>query len=97
MAFNNFGDHWLAPGQSVRLGLQYGQIVDEHGGHDAGAQWIMADPIGINPATLLVKDHTKEHRPRTHPGEEPIVVYWVTVVNIGGEWAHFSLQGGGCT
>lgn len=98
MAFNNVGDHWLKPGESTTISLAFGQIdgEPEWGGHDMGAQWIMADPIGINPATLLVKDHTKQHKPRRgQPGEEAIVVYSVTVVNIGGEIAHFSLQGGG--
>jgi hypothetical protein len=98
VAFNNVGDHWLGPGQSLRIGLKFGQIdgEPEWGGHDQGAQWIMADPIGIDPAVLLVKDHTKEHKPRrAQPGTEAIVVYSVTVVNIGTEIAHFSIQGGG--
>ena len=98
MAFSNVGDLWLAPGESIRLDLKFGQIAGEPewGGHDQGAQWIMADPIGIDPAILVVKDHTKEHKPRRgRPGEEAIVVYSVTVVNIGGEHAHFSLTGGG--
>ena len=98
MAYNNVGDLWLAAGQSTRQSIAYGQIdgEPEWGGHDHGAQWIMADPIGIDPAMLLVKDHTKQHKPRrARPGTEPIVVYSVTVVNIGGETAHFSLQGGG--
>ena len=98
MAFNNVGDFWLAPGASTRISIKFGQIAGEPewGGQDMGAQWIMAAPIGINPATLLVKDHTKQHKPRrAHPGEEAIVVYSVTVVNIGGEHAHFSIQGGG--
>jgi hypothetical protein len=99
MAFNNVGDLWLAPGQQIRLELKFGQIdgEPEWGGHDHGAQWIMAHPIGINPAELLVKDHTKQNKPRRgRPGEEAIVVYLVTVVNLGNEDAHFSLQGGGC-
>jgi hypothetical protein len=100
MAFNNVGDFWLAPGESIRINLKFGQIArePEWGGHDLGAQWIMAAPIGINPAALLVKDHTKEHKPRRgHPGDEAIVVYSVTVVNVGEEDAHFSIQGGGNT
>ena len=100
MSFNNVGDFWLAPGKELRIGLRFGQIAGEPewGGHDLGAQWIMADPIGINPAVLLVKDHTKENKPRrAHPGDEPIVVYSVTVVNIGASDAHFSIQGGGNT
>jgi len=98
VAFNNVGDLWLAAGQSTVVNLAFGRIdgEPEWGGHDMGAQWIMADPIGINPATLLVRDHTKQHKPRrAQPGLEPIVVYYATVVNIGGETAHFSLQGGG--
>ncbi len=98
MAFNNVGDYWLAPGAADRYHIAYGQIPGEPewGGHDMGAQWIMAAPIGIDSATLLVKDHTKQVKPRrAHPGVEAIVVYSVTVVNIGGEHAHFSLQGGG--
>jgi hypothetical protein len=98
MAFNNVGDLWLAPGQSMRRAIKFGQIPGEPewGGFDQGAQWIMAAPIGINPATLLVKDHTKQVKPRrAQPGEAAIVVYEVTIVNIGAEHAHFSLQGGG--
>ena len=98
MAFNNLGDFWLGPGESTRISLAFDLFTDEPewGGHDHGAQWIMADPISIAPATLLVKDHTKEHKPRRGQPGEPIVVYTVTVVNIGNESAHFSLQGGGC-
>src|SRR5712671_3050548 len=98
MAFSNVGDFWLAPGAFDRYTIAFGQIAGEPewGGSDMGAQWIMAAPIGISPATLLVKDHTKQVKPRrAHPGEEAIVVYTVTVVNIGTEHAHFSLQGGG--
>ena len=98
MAFNGVGDNWLAAGASTRLAIAFGIIEGEPewGGHDHGAQWIMADPIGIDPAVLLVKDHTKEHKPRRQrPDPEPIVVYSVTVVNIGSETAHFSLTGGG--
>ena len=98
MAFNNVGSLFLKSGESSSFALAFGQIdgEPEWGGHDMGAQWIMADPIGIDPATLLVKDHTKQHKPRRRqPGPEAIVVYSVTVVNIGGETAHFSLQGGG--
>lgn len=98
MAFNNAGDFWLAAGQSTSVSLAFGQIdgEPEWGGHDQGAQWIMADPIGIDPAILVVRDHTKEHKPRrAQPGPEPIVVYSVTVVNMGAETAHFSLTGGG--
>ena len=100
MAFNSVGSIWLEPGESITLDLKFGQIdgEPEWGGHDMGAQWIMADPIGINPATLLVKDHTKQHKPRrAQPGAESIVVYSVTIVNIGAETANFSLQGGGNT
>jgi hypothetical protein len=100
MAFNNVGDYWLAPGESTRVHIAHGGVIagePEWGGHDAGAQWIMAAPIGINPAELVTQEHTKTHKPRrVHPGE-PIVVYSATVVNIGSEWAHFSLQGGGNT
>jgi hypothetical protein len=98
MAFHNLGDIWLEPGASTRLHVRFGQIAGEPewGGFDRGAQWIMAAPIGIDPATLRVTDHTKQHKPRRgHPGPESIVVYSVTVTNIGGERAHFSLQGGG--
>jgi hypothetical protein len=98
MAFNNAGDYWLGPGQSMSIGNAFGQIdgEPEWGGHDMGAQWFMADPISIDPATLLVKDFTKQHKPRrAQPGEEASVVYVVTVINIGSETAHFSLQGGG--
>lgn len=98
MAFNNAGDLWLAPGEAVTLAFKFGQIAGEPewGGQDMGAQWFMADPIGINPGSLLVKDHTKIHKPRrAHPGEQAIVVYEVTVVNIGGEHVHYSMQGGG--
>ena len=98
MAFNNVGDFWLAPGESTRPSVRFGAFPEEPewGGYDMGAQWIMAAPIGINPATLLVTGHTKQHKPRrAHPDPNPIVVYTVTIVNIGDEDAHFSLQGGG--
>ncbi len=100
MAFNNVGAIWLGPGQSSRHEIAYDAPVagePEWGGSDAGAQWIMADPIGLNPATLLVKDHTKLHKARRNSPGDPIVSYAVTVVNIGSDWALFSLQGGGCT
>jgi hypothetical protein len=98
MAFNNVGDLWLAPGESWTISIKFGQIAGEPewGGSDMGAQWIMASPIGISPGQLLVKDHTKQHKPRRgQPGPEAIVVYSVTIVNIGSEHAHFSIQGGG--
>jgi hypothetical protein len=98
VAFNNIGSFFLAPGQSATLGVHFGQIPGEpeDGGFDHGAQWIMADPIGIDPARLMVTAQIKEHRPRRgHPGPEPLVLYWATIKNIGSEDAHFSLQGGG--
>jgi hypothetical protein len=98
VAFNNVGDMWLAPGFEVQCSIAHGIIPGEPewGGYDNGAQWIMADPMGINPAVLLVKDFIKQHKPRRqNPGPDPIVVYYATVVNVGDEIAHFSLQGGG--
>jgi hypothetical protein len=74
VAFNNVGDFWLAPGASTTMSLKFGQSdgEPEWGGHDQGAQWIMADPIGTNPAVLLVKDHTKEHKPRAEADGGPV-------------------------
>jgi hypothetical protein len=48
MAFNQVGDFWLAPGQSTRVHIALGGLVNEAewGGHDFGAQWIMADGSG---------------------------------------------------
>ncbi|MGA7981562.1 MAG: hypothetical protein WCA32_15245 [Chromatiaceae bacterium] len=63
MAFNNVGDFWLGPGEEIRIGLALGGLIEgepEWGGHDFGAQWIMADSTGIRPGALLVKDDTKE-------------------------------------
>ncbi|MBX3234911.1 MAG: hypothetical protein KF814_02055 [Nitrospiraceae bacterium] len=98
MAFNQVGDFWLAPGQSIRVHLALGGLVNEveWGGQDFGAQWIMADGVGINPVRLMVTEHTKEKKPlRLHPGSPNPIVYSVTVTNIGEELAHFTLQGGG--
>lgn len=98
MAFNNVGEFWLDPGYSVRISIaREGVIPDEEwGGHDLGAQWIMADGIGIAPAVLMVTEHTKEKKPiRRHPQSLSPIAYTVTVTNIGSEPAHFSLQGGG--
>jgi hypothetical protein len=98
MAYNNVGDYWLGAGHEVTVSIAYDAPIGrepEWGGTDRGAQWIMAAPIGIDPARLVVRDHTKEHKPRrTSPGD-PIVVYSVTVINAGSESAHFNLQGGG--
>ena len=98
MAFNQVGDFWLAPGQSTRVHIARGGLINEAewGGHDFGAQWIMADGIGINPVRLMVSEHTKEKKPiRWHPGSPSPIVYSVTVTNIAEELAHFTLQGGG--
>lgn len=98
MAFNQAGEFWLAPGQATRVHIARGNLINEAewGGEDYGAQWIMADGIGINPVRLMVTDHTKEKKPiRWHPGSPSPIVYSVTVTNIGEEVAHFSIQGGG--
>ena len=98
MAFNQVGDFWLGPGQAIRLSIARGNLINEAewGGEDYGAQWIMADGIGINPAQLMVTQQTKEKKPiRSHPGSPSPIVYSETVTNIGKEVAHFSLQGGG--
>jgi hypothetical protein len=97
MAFNNVGNYWLAPGESVTIGLRYGALAEgqDWGGVDHGAQWIMADAIGIRPARLLVTNHTKVKRPLRRPSAPSPIAYEVTVVNIGDEAANFSLQGGG--
>ena len=60
MAFNQVGDFWLAPGQSTRVHIALGGLVNEAewGGHDFGAQWIMADGVGINPVRLMVSQQT---------------------------------------
>ena len=96
MAWNNVGDHFLGPGEAIRLEIGWDDPGEpEFGGADHGAQWIMADPISIDPADLIVRDHAKLHKPRrNHPGD-PLVAYAVTIVNNGPETAHFSLQGGG--
>lgn len=98
MAFNQVGDFWLAPGESTRIHLALGGLVNEAewGGFDFGAQWIMADGVGINPVRLMVSEHTKEKKPiRLRPGSPSPIVYSVTVTNIGEELAHFTIQGGG--
>ena len=98
MAFNQVGEFWLAPGQSTRIHIARGNLINETewGGEDFGAQWIMADGVGINPVRLMVTEHTKEKKPiRLHPGSSSPIVYSVTVTNIGNEIAHFSIQGGG--
>ena len=98
MAFNNVGEFWLAPGESWRVHIARGSLVNEPewGGQDFGAQWIMADGIGIDPVRLMVTEHTKEKKPiRVHAGSPSPIVYSVTVTNIGERVAHFSLQGGG--
>jgi hypothetical protein len=98
MAFNQVGDFWLAPGESFRVHIARGKLIpdEEWGGEDFGAQWIMADGIGISPVRLMVSEHTKEKKAiRRHPGSPSPTVYSTTVTNIGEETAHFSLQGGG--
>ena len=98
MAFNQVGDFWLAPGEAIRVHIARGKLVpdEEWGGEDFGAQWIMADGVGINPVRLMVSEHTKEKKAlRRRPGPSGPVVYSVTVTNIGEELAHFTVQGGG--
>lgn len=99
MAFNNIGNHRLAPGESTSIAIAY--VIDGEprwGGHDLGAQWIMADPINIG--GLVVRDHRKDYvwlgLGNPDSGERPrLVTYSVTVENVGPDLVNFSLQGGG--
>ena len=48
----------------------------------------MADGAGINPARLMVSEHTKEQKPiRLRPGSPSPIVYSVTGVTIPAELA----------
>jgi hypothetical protein len=85
MAFNNVGFFSLDSGSSGRYWLT------RNDGEDFGAQWIMAHPIG--PGTLEVSAFAKEHRIAIP--NRLVTLYWVTVTNIGGDIALFSLSGGG--
>ena len=101
MAFSGAGIFWLAPGASTVVAIARGGLIEgepEWGGHDYGAQWIMADPNPgtVDPGALQVKDHVKQKKARRgHPGTEAPIVYLATVVNVGATFAFFSLQGGG--
>lgn len=66
MALNQVGDFWLVPGESTRIHLALGSLINEvvWGGHHVEAQWIMADGVGINPVRLMVSEHTNQASPR---------------------------------
>lgn len=97
MAFNNVGQFFLAPGASTRVHIARGGVVagPEWGGHDMGAQWIMAHPNLGGATALVVRDHTKERKPLHNLSDPTAWVYSVTVTNVANGRIGFSLQGGG--
>jgi len=84
MSFANVGSFALSSGASLRIWMSYD-------GQDAGAQWIMADPIG--PGSLMVSEATKERQIQVP--DQLRTVYWTTVTNVGSDISLFSITGGG--
>ena len=96
MAFNQVGDFWLAPGESTRIHLALGGLVDEAGGRVRfRPQWIARPTASGSTVRLMVSEHTRKEAHSPAPRFTWSIVYSVTVTNIGEELAHFTIQGGG--
>ena len=93
MSFNHLqppdGPFILGPDGSMRVWVRFGNP-----GEDQGAQWIMADPIGLG--SLTVDGFTKEKR-IIGPHGRTDVRYWATVTNNDPVPVLFTLTGGGNT
>jgi hypothetical protein len=97
MAFNQVGDFWLAPGQSTRVHIALGGLVNEANGAGTISVHNGLWPMGRDQSGAAHGQpaHQEKKPIRLHPGSPSPIVYSVTVTNIGEELAHFTIQGGG--
>jgi len=100
MSFNHLGSFTLAPGQSTWIGVC--RDSDCNHGHDAGTQFITADPNNDGvPGELQVTNSRKKILYREYyengNGDTNTAYwqYWSLFTNVGSTTKNFTLQGGG--